>query len=219
MNTQQLLNLIDARYPNAVSKTAKIGYMNACMRELSAKNFGLLVESVTTLTVEDQQGYSFPTGLADISDIEYLAVASSATPASRYEYVQYRPGYANDNQQSGNKYFQLVSSAGVKTIGLYPVPTVAGYPIMIRFYRSMTELSDTDLTQEAEFDSRFHEILSLYACYEICASGASPDTIQANAFLSRYNDLMTQLKHQKLARGSKFPQGRKYSSWWDGRSI
>lgn len=219
MNTQQLLNLIDARYPNAVSKTAKIGYMNACLNELSAKGFGLLVESVSTLTVEDQQGYTFPTGLADIADIEHLAVASSATPDSRYDYVQYRPGYANDNQHSGNIYFQMVSSAGVKTIGLYPVPSAAGYPIMIRFYRKITELSDTDLSQEPEFDSRFHELLALFACYEICASGASPDTIQANAFLSRYDDLLTQLKHRKLAINSKFPQGRRYSSWWDGRSI
>lgn len=83
MDVTALIAMIDDLYPSATTTAVKIGYMNSVLNWLSARRYGLFVEDVSTLTVEDQEGYDFPTGLLDVSDIDYLAVANSWPYQSR----------------------------------------------------------------------------------------------------------------------------------------
>jgi len=220
--TQQLLTLVDNMYPNSMSNSVKIAYMNMALDELSPY-FGLNIEDDSLATVADQDSYAIPSGINDITEIYSFAVANQATVSSRYDFTEYKKAYRETNPVSELSYFQIVSSTGTKKLVITPVPTVSGYAIIIRYKKAVPQLSVVNLTESPEIDSRFHDLLALYACHMICASGASPDVVQANMFMQKFDDGMRNLRkfysrqddNTRMRRRDN-PQWRRYRSYGRG---
>jgi len=219
MTTNELLNLVNRLYNNAESNTTKVAYMNMALDGLSPY-FGLIVEDDSLTTVIAQDSYALPTGLDDISQIIRLAIANQATPSSRYDYTQYSLSKRDDNPMVSNSYFQIIDSTGSKKLAIYPAPTVVALKIIIRYHKKLTALSETLLTASPEFDSRFHDMLALYCCHMICASGASPDTIQANMFMQKYDSALTSLwKLQMETEKAQSNKKRDNAQWHRSKSF
>ena len=70
---QELLGLANSFYQNAMTDATKVSYMNLAQNELSPY-FGLLAEDTTLYTVKDNDSLTFPTGITDISQIEFLDI-------------------------------------------------------------------------------------------------------------------------------------------------
>lgn len=192
MTTQELLNLVNRMYANAESNTTKISYMNMALDSLSS-DFGLIVDDGSLTTVADQDDYALPTGLEDISQIIKLAIANQAVPSSRYDYTTYVLSKRDEHPMIANSYYQLIDSSGTKQLALYPAPTITGLSIIIRYHKKLTNLTETNLSFVPEFDSRFHSLLALYCCHMICSTGTSPDVIQANMFMQKYDSSLAEL--------------------------
>lgn len=111
----------------------------------------------------------------------------------RYDFTRYTTGYVDDTKHSGNIIYQIYSATGGKSLVVVPTPTVTGCNIRIRYHKALTALSESSTSASPDFDSKFHDMLAIYAAYMIASSGASPDTVQANHFLSMYNDRMIDL--------------------------
>lgn len=211
--TQQLLALVDAIYPNGEATATKILFMNQAQAELSPY-FGTVVEDNTLSTVANQDSYSLPTGLSDVSQIMSLGVGTKATPDNRYDYVKYDIITRDDYPQGSCVYFQTVSSTGVKKIVLQPTPSTSGFPIRIRYRKALTDLSATSLTSSPDFDSRFHYLLAYYTAHMICSIGASPDVIQANAFMQKWESGLNELWKLKMQEEVIAPTFRKDNRHW-----
>ena len=74
----ELITLIDDLYSNADTSATKVSYMNMAQKILSAEGFGSVVTDETLETVSGDDEYSFPEGLSDISQIEYLEIEQAA---------------------------------------------------------------------------------------------------------------------------------------------
>ena len=219
MNTQELLNLTNRMYANAESDTTKISYMNMALDSLSS-DFGLIVDDGTLETVADQDDYTLPTGLEDISQIIKLAIANQITPSSRYDYTAYCLSKRDENPMIANSYYQLIDGTGTKAIALYPAPTITGLKIIIRYHKKLTLLTETNLSFVPEFDSRFHNMLALYCCHMICAAGTSPDVIQANMFMQKYDASLSELwKYQLEMDKGQNNKKRDNPQWHRNRSF
>lgn len=194
---QQLLAQIDALYPNSVDTTNKVLFMNIAQNELSMY-FGLIAEDTTLTTTAGTDTLTFPTGINDISQIETLDINNNLVSLGRNDFTRYEVGYVDDTDYSGKVVYQIYTSAGVKSLVIYPAPTVTGLTIRIRYRKALTELSPIALTVSPDFDSRFHDMLALYACYMICSTGANPDYIQSNRFMDQYDARVIDLWKHKM---------------------
>ena len=197
MTVQELLRSIDRDYPNSVSATDKVAYMNEAQNFLSPY-FGTIIEDDSLVTVIAQDSYAFPTGLTDVYEIISMAIANQTTPSSRYDYKKYYLSKSEENPMNPYSYYQIIDSTGAKKLAIYPAPTVAALKMIIRYRKKLTDLTETTLTASPEFDSRFHNMLALYCCHKICASGSSPDTIQANMFMQKYDYARNELKKLQM---------------------
>lgn len=219
MDVTALLALVDDLYPNAESASTKVRYMNIAMKDLS-QYFGKIVEDATLVTVADQDSYTYPTGLTAIEQIESLAVANQATPENRYDYTQYRLSKSEYHPMSYNSYFEIISDSGAKKLCLYPVPSEDDLPIVIRYRTELPELDSTKLTEEPEFDSKYHEALAFYCLHMIAMQGASPDRVQADAFMRKYDDIETKLwKGSMEIAAKKRKKPRDNPQWHKNRSY
>lgn len=215
MTVQELIDLTKLMYPNAHTNAELVSFMNVAQNELSPY-FGLVVEDNTLVTVADQDSYSFPTGLTDVAQILSLGVGIQATPDTRYGYVKYDIITRDDYPVGSCVYFQTVDENGAKKLVLQPTPSVDGLPIRIRFRKALTALSTTVFTGSPDFDSRFHSILADYAAYMVCSTGASPDTIQADAFMQKYLTAKQELWRFKLQQEVEAPTFRMDNRHWRG---
>jgi len=137
--------------------------------------------------------------------------------SSRYNTQRYPIGFSDDKPFVSKCVYQVYSSAGVKSIIVYPAPTLSGLPIIIRYKKKLTELSATKLSAEPEFDSRYHDMLATYACYEICANGASPDTTQANRFAAEYDARISQIWKASTTEKIVAPRKPRCNKGWINR--
>lgn len=197
MTVAQLLALVDILYPNAESANTKIAFMNMAQDELS-QYFGLTVDDSTLVTVAGTDSYAFPTGLEDVSQIIALDIGTKAIPNNRFDYNRYVQGSRDEVPVGSKYYFQIQDVNGAKTLGIYPEPQEAGLPIRIRYNKKLPELLVTSLGSSPAFDSRFHDILAHYACHMLCSMGASPDSIQADAFMRKYDDGLHEMWKVKM---------------------
>ena len=192
MTAQEILVLVQAMYPSAESDTNKIAFMNMALDELSPY-FGLEIEDSTLVTVVGQDSYAYPTGISDISEIVSVAIGNAASPTDRYDYTRYTLSKGEDDPRVYYSYFQIINSAGAKKLAFYPSPTVVALPIRIRYHKKLTPFVSTLLTAVPEFDSRFHDMLAYYCCHMICSIGSSPDAVQADMFMQKYQDTLEAL--------------------------
>lgn len=208
MTAQELLNLVDGFYPNAETDATKISYMNIAIRSLSPY-FGIMKEDDSLVTVEDQDYYDFPTGIDDISQITVLNIGTKESPDTRYEYTRYYPSVSEDNPAQNNSFWQIIDSDGNKKLAIYPAPTVAYLPIVIKYKSRITELATDSLYDEPEFNSYYHDMLAFYCVHAICASGASADRVQADVYMQKYDSRLAELKKEMMLR--KLKQKNKYT--------
>ena len=202
MTVTELLALVDATHTNTESVANKVSFMNIALRGMSPY-FGLVVEDDSLVTVADQDAYSYPTGLTDVSQIISLAVANVEVPTTRYQYTQYSQSKRDDDPMWTNSYWQIIDSNGAKKLCLYPIPSTADLPIIIRFRKALTALSASALTVEPEFDSRFHDMLAFYCVHYLFAYGSNPDTTQANAYMQKYEDRYAEFWKFEMEKASK----------------
>lgn len=214
-----LIKLADDMYPNAVSVENKVDFMNMAQDEL-AKHFGTIMEDDSLDTVEDQDTYSFPTGINDVSDIISLAIATSTSPTDRYDYTQYDLARADQNPASDESYYQIVDSTGAKKLVIYPTPTLDNLNIVIRYRKRLARLTTSSLNSEPEFNERYHHVLAIFCCHMICSIGPSPDAYQADMFMQKYNSALSQLWRENNEQKTTEKRKRKDNPQWHiGKSF
>lgn len=210
---QELITLTDAMYPNAASTATKVSYMNMAQDDLSPY-FGKILTSTSLKTVAAQDEYALPTGINDVSEIETLEISNQATPSDRYDYTKYQVGFKDCDPVTGNSFFQVYGSTGAKSIVIYPIPSISGLTVKIRYHSKLTALSASSLSASPDFDSAYHDMLALYACYMICSTGASPDTIQADRFIQAYDEALTALWRVQMEQKALNPSKRRDNRLW-----
>lgn len=213
---QQLLHLIDAMYPNGTSKADKVAFMNLGI-DVLAPYFGNVLVDATLTTVANQDEYDFPTGLRDVAEIELLEIENQATPSDRYDYKRYILCRENESYRPTASYYQVYDDDGVKTLVLYPAPDTSGLAIHIRYKKRIAYLSENVLTAEPEFDSQYHFLLAIYACYKICSSGANPDTLQSDSFMQQFQSGLNMLWKLDMEQKVRYPKERRENRHWRRR--
>jgi len=133
---------------------------------------------------------------------------------SRSDFTRYEIGYKDDLYHSGQKIVQVEDSSGGKKLVITPAPSYTGLPIRIRYHRPLTELSASATTVEPDFDSKYHEYLAYYACYQICANGASPNAVQANRFAGECESIMDDLWQHGMKKKITAQDKRNYNRMW-----
>jgi hypothetical protein len=308
----ELLTLVDSFYANSATDATTVSYFNMAQNEISPY-FGLIAEDTTLYTVADNDNFTLPTGIADISQIDTFDIYNEATdtdaivtsanmkvgtytiaaqPTSakrlsvthtavgntdtlgtitiagtvdgtattevitpvanstvygnkffdadgitsitgaawvtngtadkitvgvsldRYDFTRYYLGYADDASYSGNIFYQIYTSAGVKSLVVYPVPTETGRNIRIRYRKALTTLSASSTSVSPDFDSRFHDMLALYAAYMICSTGASADQSQSDRFMEQYDNRLTELWKYSMEKDKKSVMKRRDNGQW-----
>lgn len=72
-----LLSLVDSQYPNSATDATVVSYFNLCQDQLSSY-FGKIALDNTTLSAADDEEYAFPSGIDDISQIDYIELSDVA---------------------------------------------------------------------------------------------------------------------------------------------
>ena len=158
-------------------------------------------------------------GITSVTGAGWVAGATAdlievGVSGDRYDFTRYERGYSDVEHARGNTYYQVYTSAGVKSLVIYPTPTVAGRVIRIRYRKKLTALSTTVFTASPDFDSRFHDMLATYAAYKIASKGASADREQANHFAAEYDERLTELWKYSLVSGGKSLKKRTDNRQW-----
>lgn len=161
----------------------------------------------------DKSGITSITGADWVTDGDDDLIEVGVS-GSRYNFTRYERGYSDVEHARGRTYYQVYTSAGVKSLVIYPAPSQSGRVIRIRYRKKLTALSTTVFTGSPEFDSRFHDILAIYAAYKIASKGASPDREQANHFAAEYDKRLTELWKYSLERDGKSLKKRKDNRQW-----
>jgi len=161
----------------------------------------------------DADGITSITGSGWVTDGDDDTITVGIS-GDRYNFTRYERGYSDVEHARGHTYYQVYTSSGVKSLVIYPTPTVADRVIRIRYRKKLTALSTTVFTGSPEFDSRFHDMLAVYAAYKIASKGASPDREQANHFAAEYDERLTELWKYSLERDGKSLKKRKDNRQW-----
>lgn len=132
----------------------------------------------------------------------------------RYDFTRYKVGYIDDVSYSGHVIYQIYTSAGVKSLVIYPTPTITGCNIRIRYRKDLTALSESSTSASPDFDSKFHDMLAIYAAWMICSTSASPDTVQADRFRTQYDDRLADLWKYCMERDSVSLKKRRDNRHW-----
>lgn len=152
--------------------------------------------------------------LASTGNLPTNATYWTLIGSARYNYYQYKQNYSETNPDSNFGYYQIYSSAGAKKLCINPIPDTTGYQILIRYRKKLTDLSASSMSAEPEFDSRWHDMLAFYACHMICAIGASPDSVQADMFMRKFDDSLRSLWKFKATTDNMTKSIRRDNSQW-----
>jgi len=157
-------------------------------------------ETITPVSGSTVYGNKFfdASGLTSITGAGWVTNGTADTitvgvSLDRYDFTRYTVAYKDDVSYSGNVVYQVYTSAGVKSLVIYPVPITTGCNVKITYHKALTALSESSTSVSPDFDSKFHDILAVYAAYMIASNGASPDVIQSNHFLDMYNNRLIDL--------------------------
>lgn len=219
MTVQELLDLTDAMYDNAEKTSNKIKYMNIAIKALSPY-FGYIVEDDTLVTVAGEDSYSFPSGIDDVSQIIVFAIGHKETPDSRYEYTQYSLSKSDESPMLQNSYYQIYDSSGNKKFVIYPEPTTSDLPIIIRYNKALTLFDEENTSFVSELDPLYHEMLAFYCVSMICSVGSSPDAIQSDYYMQKFENSLSKIWESKMRREIKHrKKSRDNPQWHRSRSY
>jgi len=213
MTFQQIISRVYELYPHGETTATILNHINAGQDELS-NYFGKTLIDESLVTVASQDNYAFPAYCEDADQIQFVDIGNSATPTDRFDYTRYCFHKLEDGRPSGTVYFQVYSSVGSRSLGISPVPNTDNLPIRITFSKKLTEATAGTLLNSPEFDSRYHDLLVYYACHMLCASGASPDSIQADAFMQKFEDGLSELWRTKMTKTINAPLKRNDNRHW-----
>ena len=132
-----------------------------------------------------QVDYIDSSGWSKLGSADYIYCG--VAPA-RYQYDRYYPANLDATSYSSNVVYQEYTTAGVKSLVLYPAPSENGCQIKIKYRKALTALSESSTKDSPDFDSEYHDMLAMYAASMIAGSGASPDTIQADHYMKMFNE-------------------------------
>lgn len=221
MTLNAILAEVDARYEVAatISTPTKVLFINEALGELS-RDFGPVVEDVTTVTVEDQERYDYLDDMYDLSEIISLEVSNTTTPTSDSDYREYKLGYASGQKQYYSFYDAFRTSGGKRQFGLYPIPDTDDYVIRIRYRKPIPSLSLSAPTEEPDFDSRYHHILIAYCIAKCAASTSYPEPQIANHYIAEWQAGLDELyRHYGVQKAVNKPKRRDNRQWHVGRSY
>lgn len=213
MTFNQILTRIDQLYPNGETITVKIDHVNNAQSELSSY-FGKYITDESLVTVADQDSYTFPGSLTDVSEIKTLEIGARETPIDRYDYLNYDQSPADGDYPKMYSYHQIYGFDGGKKLCLYPTPLENDFPIRITYLKKLTECTMSTLSLEPEFDPRWHNLLVYYSCYLVCSSGASPDTVQADAFKVKFEEGIEDLWRYRMTQSIYDPMFKRDNKFW-----
>jgi hypothetical protein len=178
-------------------------------------------ETITPVANDTVYSSNYYTSVTSLTGSGWVASQGTDTikvgvKPDRYDTVRYQIGYKDDKPMGASCIYQGYSAAGVKSIIIYPAPTLAGLPITIRYHAKLPDLSASALSASPEFDSQYHSLLATYACWQICKNGSSPDSVQATQFAYVFDEGLTQLWKKTYQQQIIAPRKRKDNAMWHG---
>jgi hypothetical protein len=132
----------------------------------------------------------------------------------RYDFTRYYPGNIDETRYSGNIIYQEYTSAGVKSLVMHPTPKTTDCNIRIRYRASLSTLSSSSQSDSPDFDSEYHDMLSMYAAAMVAGSGASPDMTQYDHHMRMYNEKMLDLWKRSLEKDKISLKKRRDNKIW-----
>lgn len=213
MTLQQMITSMSRMYPVAMELTVRIDYLNQALVAIEEYFDNFVATSF--VTVADQDEYSMPTGITDISQIVSLGVSKSVPPVDRYDYEPWRPGTMLNRPQTYNTYYQLPDTDGVPKLILYPVPTVDNHVVSIIYKAHYEPFDASNLTAVPHFDTRYHIYLVYLANHLLASSGHAPDTDIADINMQRWLSAVEDLEFQRMSRDATNPHKKKDNPWWE----
>jgi len=213
MTVQEILNEIDARYPNTISNAIKIGWMNTLLKQIYKH---IPNEHTHTFTTVDGEAlYTLP----DYIKVENIVnpilltvsdtIITTDTRFDKYSYAGLIDTIQGNfgNKLSGKRYYSATFN-GLNQIGIYPVPTETGLVCKFVYKRYPVDLSESNLSAEPDIKPEWQEIL-VYECIIKCAlSGNNPDTDTANIYIPIRNALMRDITDVKYEYNPEYPSTR-----------
>lgn len=178
-----------------------------------------VTEAITPVADSTVYGTKYFSAISAVTGADWVTNGSAdhiqvGVMVGRYDYSQYYIDAENSRPMNSNSIYQTYTSAGVKKLVMYPAPDYSGQLIRIRYQKKLTPLSLASLDSEPEFDSRYHDALAAFACYQICANGASPDTTQANRFASEWEEAKGALYRMSARRKIRAPKKKRANRHW-----
>lgn len=214
MTVDELIDSVVFRYNVPASTATIVSFFNEAQRELSPYfDVECTLEATVTADVDE---YALPTGCEDISRILELGMSKNGAPTDRYDYDRYSKATRDDYPKNGKGYYQITNSEGVKTLVVYPVPTLSTTVMSIHYKRPLADLSSSTLTGVPEFDSRYHMGLVYYAIRELAVMGDTPDTLQADYYTQRWNSMLEEIYRAKMRDEVRHPRRRRDNRQWHG---
>lgn len=178
MTLQEIINMADRKYPNALTTAQKVSILNEFQRQL----FRTIYKKETATTwdiVTDQYLYPLHFNKGKVIDI----TVKGSDGYNDYDYE------ANADSETDSPYYYLYENS----IALYPTPTAnvtAG--LMVLHYVEPNELLSSALTETPDFDKDFHMILVYGLLIEMAEDDQRIDMV--NGFTSKYNGLLEEFK-------------------------
>lgn len=172
MNVAEIVKEIREMLPNALSDSDLIRKMNNIQNELFRTDF-LRV----TMTQYDV-----------LTDIPFYPLGFSTSKVRDLTVNGVEYAYKNTKGKGASQFYYFVNN---DEVGIFPVPTVDITGGLLVFHdKEPEQLRNTG--QVPDLDNDFHMLLAYGTCSNVAKGMLNTDL--ANAFISDYNDLLSQLK-------------------------
>jgi hypothetical protein len=174
---QSVIDYVNEVYPNRLNSTTIITIINRECRKLYPYLTNSTINSTTITTTSDYGLYPLPTTNVHFDMIESVHVGdSTAGSTTIYQPYEYAP--STDALGDYSFYNPLDNH-----IGIFPEPTTAALPILIRYREPpVTILAASDTTTYMNFDEDLTEVLINNVLSRIAKSGNFPRVTLANNY-------------------------------------
>lgn len=180
MTLQEVLDMIQMRYPHAYTNAQIVTMLNDIQRRI----FRTLYKPETSTSydlIADNPFYPIENPPESIIDV---VVNGEEYPYQNIEYA------------AQNRYYYVTED---NSIGIYPTPTAdVTSGLTVFHYKEPTTLSVSDLTDTPDLDAAWHMLLVYHVCRELAVIGERADL--ANVFVYEISELEKQYHRSNRAR-------------------